>query len=537
MRRAMKRSGLLLIAMLAACEGTILTGSGPGSGSVPAPADPQPPVLPRLTASQYTATLVDLFGPDVPVGALPADTNPYLFYSIGATTTELSELGTQQYADAADRIASWVVADPARLGCGMTALDVCAEPFLAELGLRLYRRPLTTDELTSWVLVAGSAGRGDPLRGLRFAIYGMLQSPAFLYRAELGEPDPTDSDRLRYTSYEMAGRLSFLLWDTAPDRELLDAAGRGDLTDVAGLRAQVDRLLGSPRARVATQAFFAQYLDLSALDGLERDPSLFPAYSPALAAAAKQEIRLLVDDLVGNDRDVRELFSTRTTYVNSDLALLYGVAAPGATPTDFVRAEQPLDGKRAGILTSAAFLTMNAHVTETSPTLRGKFVRERVLCQTVPAPGDNVDLVIDEPDGTANTLRERLERHVTDAGCASCHAFIDPPGYLFEGFDAIGMARTTDRGFPIDTSGDLDGVPLADARALADVLATDARVGACLVKQLYRHANGRIDTPGDAPVLAALDDAFAAAGYRMNDLLLELVMSDGFRTVGKEIAP
>lgn len=520
-----------------ACKGFVTdTDEGGGGGASATP----PAVLPRLTSSQYRNTMVDLFGPEVPAPVLPEDTNPYLFFSVGATSTELSELGAQQYTDAAAVIADWVIANAGGgtvFACAPTAVDdPCTATLLSELGLRLFRRPLAADELAAWSAVVTDTARGDVLRGLRMAIFGMLQSPFFLYRAELGEPDPASDRRLRYTAYEMAGRLSFLLWDAAPDRELLDAAGRGDLLTPEGLRVHAARLLESPRARGAVQGFFAQYLDLSALDDLERDPVAFPTFTPTLTTAMKTEVQLLVDDLVfAADGDVRSIFSTRRTFVNRELATLYGVDAPGATDVDFVAVELPVDGPRAGVLTSGAFLTMNAHVTEGSPTLRGKYLRERVLCQTVPPPGDAVDLVIDPADGEARTLRERLERHLTDPSCAGCHSFIDPPGYLFESFDAIGLYRTTDNGYPVDTSGGLDGVPLADARDLADVLATDARVAACMVKQLYRHASGRLDTPAEAPALEALTASFATSGYRMKELLVELAVSEAFRTVGKEV--
>jgi hypothetical protein len=528
---------MALAALLAAgCAGELDRG-GP-DGFVPAPA-----VLPRLTASQHRNTLVDVFGADLPPTAAPADTNPYLFFSIGATTTELSELGAQQYAGAAEVVSSWVTADAARaaavLGCAPVAADdPCVESIVAEVGLRLFRRPLTGDEQAAWAQVARDTARGDALRGVRQALYGMLQSPAFLYRAELGEPDPAASTRLRYSSYEMASRLSFLLWDTAPDRELLDAAARDELVSAAGLHVQAARLLESPRARDAVQAFFAQYLDLARLDHLDRDPAVFPAFTPTIAAAMKAELRLLVDDRVfRSDDDIRTLFSSRRTFVNRELAALYGVEAPGATDVAFVPVELPADGPRAGILTSAGLLAMNAHLTETSPTRRGKFLRERILCQKVQEAGDEVDLTIDPPDGVANTLRERLERHVTDPSCQGCHAFIDPPGYLFEHFDPIGAYRTEDNGYPIDATGDLDGLPMADARDLGEALAADRRVTACMVTQLYRHASGRLELPDEAPVLADLERAFAASGYRFQDLLVELVMSAGFRTVAREVAP
>jgi hypothetical protein len=530
----------------------LISAVGSGLGCTTAPLDagggpagylPPPAVLPRLTATQYRNTLVDLFGATLPATPAPADSDPYLFYSIGATSTELSALGVQQYADAAATVADWLVADPTRaaavLGCAPAAPDdPCLQTLLGDLGLRLFRRPLAADELAAWTEVVTDTARGNALRGLRMALYGMLQSPQFLYRSEIGEPDPGAPERFRYTSYEMAERLSFLLWDTSPDLELLGAAERGELVTEAGIYDQAARLLESPRARGAVQAFFGQYLDLGRLEGFERDPVIYPSFSPTLAESMKNEIRLLVDDHVfRSDDDIRELFSSRTTFVNAELAALYGVEAVGATEIAFVPVELPEDGPRAGILTSAALLAMNSHETQTSPTLRGKFLRERVLCQTVPPPADDVDLTIDEPSEEAHTLRERLAQHLTDESCAGCHSFIDPPGFLFESFDAIGAFRTEDNGYPVDTSGDLDGVPLANARDLAAALADDKRVAACLVKQVYRHASGRLEQPVETPLIEALGESFAESGYRFKDLLLELAVSPAFRTVAKEVLP
>ncbi|MEM6995612.1 MAG: DUF1588 domain-containing protein, partial [Myxococcota bacterium] len=226
------------------------------------------------------------------------------------------------------------------------------------------------------------------------------------------------------------------------------------------------------------------------------------------------------------------VFSTRTTFVNDDLAELYGVTAPGATAISFVAVDLPEDGPRAGLLTSAAFLSMNAHETENSPTLRGKYVRERVLCQEVPPPPDDVNTDIPDAAGEANTLRERLEAHRDNPECAACHAFIDPPGFLFEHFDPLGAYRTEDNGYPIDASGELDGVPLADASELAALLGEDPRVGQCVVTQLFRHANGRLEDSGELPALVDIDDRFGDEGYRFGDLLVKLVTHDAFRTLG-----
>jgi hypothetical protein len=364
-------------------------------------------------------------------------------------------------------------------------------------------------------------------------VSGMLQSPHFLYRVELGEPDPQDPTRKRFTSWEMARRMSFLLWNQTPDDALLEAAERGELVSDEGILTQATRLLDDPRARTAVRGFFSQFLDLGRLDGVTRDPTRYPLFTPTMLASMRTEIELLVDDFIyRRDGDVRGIFSSTTAFVNSELAALYGVVAEGASPITFVPVELPEDGPRAGLLTSGAFLTMNAHDTATSPTARGKYVRERVLCQTVPPPPPDIDLNLDDDEmGEATTLREKLEQHREDPLCAGCHAFIDPPGFLFEHFDSIGAWRELDNGYPIDASGDLDGVPLADARDLAEVLRDDPRVGECITTQLYRHAAGRLEHWKERPGLKDITAAFAASDYRFRELLLHLVTSEAFRTV------
>ncbi len=493
-------------------------------------------VLPRLTAQQYRNSLTALLGEGLPPTPVEPDTNPYLFYSIGAASTTLSELGTGQYEEAADTVTHFVFDDPARrsalVGCEVaTPGDGCVSQFLASFGRRAYRRPLTADEHARWLQISVGLAQPDAWEGLRMAVAGMLQSPHFLYRVEIGAPDPEVPGRLRYTGYEMASRLSFLLWDSMPDDALFAAAERGDLDDVAGIRTEVERMLADDRARWAIQSFFAQYLDLGRIDGVTRDPVAYPLFTLTMPDSMRAEVELLVDDLVFRQRaDVRQIFSTRQTFVNTELAALYGVEAPGATPITFVPVELPEDGPRAGLLTLGAFLTMNAKQTQTSPTARGKYVRERVLCQEVPAPPDDVNTDIDPPTGEGETMREKLEQHRSNPACTGCHQFIDPPGLLFESFDAAGVYRETENGVPVDSSGDLDGVPLANARALAELLADEPLVGRCMVTQLFRHAQGRLDTDDEEPTIDDLDARFAAADYRFLDLVVELATHDGFRT-------
>jgi hypothetical protein len=500
--------------------------------------DPAPAVLPRLTIDQYRNSLAYVLGPSLPAVALEPDTNPYLFFNIGATSTTLSELGTQLYEEAADEITRTIFEDPARrlalVGCEPAAPgDQCVQGFLEDFGRRAYRRPLTPDEMLRWQQITVDLAIPDAWEGLRLAVAGMLQSPYFLYRVELGEPDPERPDRLRYTSHEMASRLSFLLWNTTPDDELLDAAVGDALLTEAGLLEQAERMLADPRASAAVQEFFAQYFDLGRLDGIARDPVVYPLFSSTLPQSMRTEVQLLVDDFVfRRDADIRGIFGTRSTFVNEELAMLYGVDAPGASPIAFVPVELPADGPRAGMLTLGAFLMMNAHETEPSPTRRGKYVRERVLCQTVTPPPDDVDTNIPDEAGEAQTLRERLEQHANNPACSGCHSFIDPPGFLFESFDSIGVFRTVDKdGYPIDATGDLDGMPLASATELGPLLAQDPRVGKCVVTQLFRHAQGRLETDAERDIIVDLDDRFADDDYRFKRLLRSLVTHEGFRTL------
>ena len=532
--------------LASACVGDIgdrtsTNGSGaPSTGTTDAELELAPPVLPRLTATQYRNSLVALFGASIPDTPVEPDTNPHLFYSIGATSTTLSELGAQQYEQAADAVTHWIFGDAGRraalVGCQPAAPgDACVSEFLTRFGRRALRRPLADDELARWVGVATTLAQPDAWEGLRLAVAGLLQSPYFLYRVELGEPDPSAPGRRRLTGFEMASRLSFLLWDMLPDDALLDAAAHGDLDDADGVAAAAERLLAEERAHQTIQAFFGQFLDLGRLDDVTRDATNYPSWSPTMAASMRTEVEMLVDDVVTNGGDARSIFSTHTTFVNAELAALYGVDAPGADATTFVPVELAADGPRAGLLTLGAFLTMNAHETQTSPTARGKYVRERVLCQSVPPPPANVNTKLDPNEGeTPKTLREQLEEHRNNPACAGCHAFMDPPGLLFENFDSVGAYRTTQAGdLPIDASGDLDGKPLDDAGDLAALLEEDPRVASCMVKQLYRHAQGRLETKGETPALDDLDADFATAQYDFRTLVVALVTHDAFRSLAE----
>ncbi len=532
-------SRLLPLLLLAACSRPF---AGQAQDGDRAQAHPQgeighaPAAFARLTTRQYRNVLDDLFGAVVPV-ALQEDTYPYLFATVGASTEPLSEQGVQLLEEAATAITDAVFADPVQrrelVGCSPASMqDACVADYLARFGRQAYRRPLTDTERARWLAVGSTLAEGDPWLGLQAATAGILQSPYVLYRVELGSPLPDDPSLRQLNDFELASRLSFLLWNTGPDAILLDAAEAGRLSTTEGLAEQARRLLDDERSRDAIEAFFAQYLDLSRLDRAAPDAATYPRFTETLRGAMRDEVLLLVDEKVNRqDSDVRAIFSERRAFVNSELALHYGLRVDGVSPITFVPVDLPPDSERAGILGLGAFLTMNAHAIDTSPTLRGKYILERVLCAVVPPPPDSVNLDLSSESGEATTLRERLDQHREDPACAGCHALMDPPGFLFEHFDPTGAWRDLENGQPVDSSGDLSGVPLSGSGALGDLLATDPRVGPCMVKQLFRHGHGRLDQAEDRASLEQLSAAFEDSGYRFRALLLALVTHESFRVV------
>ena len=544
---ALRPATVLLCALaLAGCDGMIADPSGSSSGTgtptidrdgdgIPDTLLPVPGTLRRLSAPQYVQTVKDLFGDSIEVtGELEPDTAVNGFVSVGSSRTTISPRGVEQYETAAFEVAAQVVADTALrsslVPCAPS--DACLREVVETLGRRAWRRPLTPDEIDRYhaIAVDASTTLGDFWGGVEFAIAGLLQSPSFLFRVELGEPDPDDPTRLRYTDWEMASRLSYFLWNTTPDDELLDAAAAGELTDPAGLRLQATRLAESPRARGAVRTFFSEALDLVAMDDIAKDTSIYPMMTPTMGASMREGTLRTIEHLVfETEADYRSFFDTPITYVNDELATIYGLEPPGTGA--FEQVMLPADGMRAGILGQAAVLARNSHPTVSSPTLRGKFVRQVLLCQEIPAPPADVG-ELPEPSPDAPTMRERLAAHRENAACAGCHALMDPIGLGLENFDGIGVFRTTENDVTIDPSGELDGVYFADARELGVALRDHPDLGECLVRNLYRFATGHIETRGEEVSILHLVDGFED-DYAIRSLLVDVVLSEGFRYAGE----
>jgi hypothetical protein len=284
------------------------------------------------------------------------------------------------------------------------------------------------------------------------------------------------------------------------------------------------RLLSSPAATAAIESFYADYLDLDSLADLSKSA---PVFTDALRAGMRLEsVRTLRALTFDEGRDLRTLFTTPTTFVTPELARFYGLPVPAGT--DPARVDLPASGPRAGLLMHAGLLALNAHDSTTSPTRRGKFVRESLLCQSIPDPPPNVDTTL--PDSApVNTARGRVEAHLASPSCASCHALMDPIGLGFENFDAVGAYRDREGGLPIDASGTLDGTAFPGARGLAQAVAQHAAVPGCFTTTLLRQAAGAVlETAGEREVADALTTKFAASGFNVRALLLEVVSHAAF---------
>lgn len=507
----------------------------------PTPPPPFAPIearLHRLTRVQYENTIRDLLG-DVAIPTdLEVDTPLHGFTTVGASNLTVGPRAAEQYEQAALDLARQIFDRPdygAFVGCEPTSADdPCVREFIRRFGRRAFRRPLTPEELDRWHGVARQIGAdlGDVTAGLELATAGLLQSPHFLFRVEIGEPDPDQPDRRRYTSLEMASRLSYFIWSSTPDDDLLQAAEDGLLDTDDGLRAEARRLLGHPKARAALIRFFEEYLKLDRLDSITKDPALFPQMSPTMADSMRREVTLLIDDIVfERDADLREMLDSRDTFMNAELARLYQHPEP-VSEAGFAAVTHPENSPRAGILTTGAFLALNAHATVTSPTHRGRFIRQFLLCQEIPPPPPGVTTTLPEPDPNVGpeTLRQRLERlHLAEPSCAGCHSLMDPIGFALESFDPIGAYRTTENGLPVDTRGYLDGEAFKDAKQLAGLLRERTEVAACLSRMTYRYATGHLETGGETRVLRSLSEAFAGSGFSFQELVMAVVTSDGFR--------
>jgi hypothetical protein len=510
-----------------------------------------PIVLRRLTRSQYNNSLRELMGDQT----RPADDFPAEDYVHGFTNQaegqSVSPLLAEAWNRAAEKAArlAFIGGDSRGLiPCQPAdAADAeCREMFIRRFGARAFRRPLTEAEVRLYgeLFVAEAAGSGSFTAGAQAVVEAVLQSPYFLFHLE-GGPD----DRL--TSYRVASRLSYFLWNTMPDDELFRAAERGELSTREGIESQARRLLADPRARGALHEFLTQWLRFDRLHSAVRDRRLFPEFSDELVADMAEEVRQLFDHLVWEGGNFLDFFRADYAFLSSSLARLYGLEAPDR---EFGMVRFPEDSERGGgVLGTALFLSLTSKPVDTSPTERGLFIREHFLGQVVPPPPPGVDMNLPpSTEGRLLTNRERLGIHLSSPNCAACHDLIDPIGFGLERFDAIGryrprqlvtifptaeeLRRDRDREprtheLELDVSASVRGIPdseFSSPRQLGAILAANKSCQRCVVKQLFRYALGRQETAADQPLIDAALADFERSGFQFQSVVLSIALSDTF---------
>jgi len=405
-----------------------------------------------------------------------------------------------------------------------------ARQILTALMKRAYRRSVTEADLRGPLALYGK-GRagGDFDAGIEMALSGVLVSPNFLFRLEPDPPGIAPATPYRVSDVELASRLSFFLWSSIPDDELLDVAIAGKLREPAMLERQTRRLLADPRSRALVDNFASQWLHLRNLASITPDMRLFPAFDDNLRQAFRQETELLFESVLREDRNVLDLLRADYTFLNERLAKHYGI--PHVYGSRFRRVALDKDSERGGLLRHGSILTVTSYATRTSPVVRGKWILDNLLGVPPPPPLPDVPALKDNTVDGSLTVRRRLAEHRNNAACAACHNLMDPIGLSLEKFDAVGRRRTVEDGVPIDASGGLpDGSRFVDVDGLEAALLRrpELFVGA-LAEKLLVYASGRGVEYYDAPAIRTIVRHARAQDYRFSSIVLGVVKSQPFQ--------
>ena len=495
--------------------------------------------LRMLTESEYRHSIADIFGPNIEIqGRFEPGHRIGGLLAASGNVLSVTAAGFEGYTKMADSIAVQVVDEKNRarlVGCTPKSLtgpdDACASQFISRYGRLLFRRPLRADELKNRVALADKLATSsrDFYTGLRYCLaVTMLASPEFLFRNERAISDGKD-----YTldAYSRASRLSYLLWNTTPDEDLLKAAETGEVKTPAGLTKQVDRMMASPRLETGMRAFYTDMLQLDTFDNIVKDTLIYPKYNQQFSTSAQQEtLRTVIDLTLKSNGDVRDMMTTRKTNIDRTLAAIYDV--PFNFEGEWMPYEFPPDSGRSGILTQASMLSMFSHPGRSSPTKRGVALMDIFLCQPTPLPPANVDFsIVNNTNGPLKTVRERLMAHATNPICASCHTHSDPIGLSLEHFDSVGGQRLTENGAPIDVSGKIGKVSFDGAPGLGQVLHNDPKFTACFARKLYSYGTGANSEEVRPASFKEAYKAFADSGYKLRVLLKAIATSPEFFSV------
>jgi hypothetical protein len=494
--------------------------------------------LRRLTHSQFNHTVRDLLGDQTsPANQFPPEDFVNGFRN-QIQAQNLSPLLLEAYSAAAEKLAANAFRGGDKRGlvpCKPSA--ACGARLVREFGLKAFRRPLEPAEQKRYEALL--AREKNFIGGVQLVVEAMLQSSSFLFRLD-ETSDP------KWKPYVTASRLSYAIWDSMPDAELLAAAARGDLSTPQGVEKAARRMLDDPRARESLNEYVSQWLRFDRVLTASKDKRKYPQFTRETAVAMTEEARAFVGDLVWNGRNFMELFTANYGYPDSDLAAIYGVTAPAK---EFDRVAFPAGSERAGLLGQGLYLAVTSKPDDSAPTARGLFVREQFLCQHVPDPPAGVNTNLPPvTEARPQTNRDRMSEHVTNPSCATCHKLIDPIGFGLERFDGIGSKRdkfnlqfpTGRRGeggggrrgemktvaLDIDATGYVAGIPdsqFSSPSQLGAVLARSAQCQECTVKQYFRYTSGRMETPADRPVIRQILDDFRNSQFQFKELIVSMV--------------
>lgn len=493
----------------------------------------------RLTHGQYDNAIRDLLGVELALGRdfLP---DPVVGgFSNNVDQLRVNDRLVRDYQRAAEVVSEALLANPTALatlaGCETAPDDSCAAAFVDEFGRRAFRRPLEDDEREIFARIftnaPGSYETGtDFEQGVALVVEAALQSPSFLYRTELSAP-PEGEGQVALTGYEVASRLSFMLWNSTPDRELLDAADAGELDTPEGIAAHARRMLDDPRAADPIRDFHEQWLGMDHYDALTKDPETYPGFDGETVAALKEETLAFFQHTILDDGGTfNDLLTSRATWVNDELAAIYGLS--GDFGPEFTRAEVD-PSTRAGFLTHPGFLASHAYYNSTSPIHRGVMIQRQLLCASIPSPPGDVDLELPPFDASIRTTRQRVEAHTSPDACVGCHQFINEPGFAFEGYDEMGRIRETENGEALDTAGELrtleGSLAFTDALNLIEQLADSPIAEKCYLTQWFRYASGRTDVDADKCTITAMHERLAETGFDVREMLVSLTQTVNFR--------
>jgi hypothetical protein len=476
-----------------------------------------------LSESQYNNSVLDLLR----VGGSPGQGfGSKVFAALDDTRVEeRANAAAAVASQAMANLAAWAPCVPPATG---SSAD-CEQQIIDEIGAKAYRRPLSDLDRTELQALfdAGIAENGFAT-GVEWFLTGLLQSPDFMYEVVRAEPNEVPGEVRPLSNHEYATRMAFFIWDGPPDDELTAAAENGELSDPTRVQAQLARMIEDPRSSRGISQFYSRWLNLHAFGELARDD---PGFDQNVVTALATSLLMSATELYASDNPtISGLFSGESYYFNDVLRDFYGVSGSG---TDFTLAAMEGESRR-GILTHPALMALMARPAESFPIGRGLFILRTVLCQNIPPPP--AGFVIPQLPGVQEgvSTRQRLDMHVSNPVCNTCHSMIDPAGFAFESFDEVGRFRTIDSGVPVDTSGtltingDVDGA-FATGDEFLDKLANSADVKICFAEKYLNFALSREEThPADACTIRALGESFASVGD-LEQLVASVAVSDSFR--------